>query len=143
MLKCAVRSPPSRPASPIKAPEPCPHCGNPHIATKSRRLKKLETARLYHCRAGTRAKLSKRLFLRVALCATTLCTCASSLAGGMAPYRPHRASVRRSRIHLRAGHRSLQHVSGILRARLSSVRGRESRVKGSIHENAAASPGRE
>jgi ribosomal protein S14 len=45
MFNRAVRSPPS---SPVKAPERCPHCGSPKIAAKGRRLKKLETIRLYH-----------------------------------------------------------------------------------------------
>jgi hypothetical protein len=46
MLNRAVRSPPH---SPVKPPERCPYCGSPKIATKGRRLKKLETIRLYHC----------------------------------------------------------------------------------------------
>jgi len=54
MLKHASRSLPSRPASPIKTPERCPHCASPNITTKGRRLKKLETIRLYHCRACDR-----------------------------------------------------------------------------------------
>jgi len=51
MFNRAVRSPPS---SPVKAPDRCPHCGSPKIAAKGRRLKKLETIRLYHCRACDR-----------------------------------------------------------------------------------------
>jgi hypothetical protein len=51
MFNRDVRSPPS---SPVKAPERCPHCGSPKIAAKGRRLKKLETIRLYHCRACDR-----------------------------------------------------------------------------------------
>jgi hypothetical protein len=48
----AIRSRP--PPSPVKPPERCPYCGSPKIATKGRRLKKLETVRLYHCRACDR-----------------------------------------------------------------------------------------
>ena len=49
MLNRAVRSPPSPPPSPVKPPERCPYCGSAKIAAKGRRLKKLETIRLYHC----------------------------------------------------------------------------------------------
>jgi hypothetical protein len=44
------RSPPS-PSSPVKPPERCPHCGSLKIAARGHRRKKLETVRLYHCRA--------------------------------------------------------------------------------------------
>jgi transposase-like protein len=48
MLNRAVRLPSY---SPVKPPERCPRCGSPKIAPKGRRLKKLETVRIYHCRA--------------------------------------------------------------------------------------------
>jgi hypothetical protein len=58
------RSSPSRPAgqgprpptppAPAKPPERCPHCGSPDITAKGRRNKKLETVRLYRCRACDR-----------------------------------------------------------------------------------------
>jgi transposase-like protein len=51
MLNRALRSPPP---SPVKPPERCPYCDSPKITTKGRRLKKLETVRLYHCRACDR-----------------------------------------------------------------------------------------
>jgi hypothetical protein len=51
MFNPAVRSPPS---SPVKPPERCPYCDSRKIATKARRLKKLETVRLYHCGACDR-----------------------------------------------------------------------------------------
>lgn len=51
MFNRAARSPAP---SPVKPPERCPHCGSPNITTKGRRLKKLETLRLYHCRACAR-----------------------------------------------------------------------------------------
>ena len=51
MLNSAARSPPP---SPVKPPERCPYCGSPKIATKGRRLKKLETIRLYHCQTCDR-----------------------------------------------------------------------------------------
>lgn len=41
-------------SSPVKPPERCPHCRSRDIATKGRRRKKLETVRLYHCRACDR-----------------------------------------------------------------------------------------
>lgn len=44
----------SRPASPVKPPERCPYCGSAKIAAKGSRLKKLETVRLYICRACDR-----------------------------------------------------------------------------------------
>lgn len=46
----AARPPPS----PIKAPERCLHCGSPDIAARGSRRNKLETVRLYHCRACDR-----------------------------------------------------------------------------------------
>jgi transcription elongation factor Elf1 len=44
------------PSSPVKQPERCPHCGSSKIkiTTKGRRLKKLETIRLYQCRTCDR-----------------------------------------------------------------------------------------
>ena len=42
------------PSSPVKPPERCPYCGSPRITAKGRRLKKLETVRLYICRACRR-----------------------------------------------------------------------------------------
>ena len=51
MFNRAVRSPPP---SPVKPPERCPYCGSPKIATKGRRLKKLETVSVYHCRTCDR-----------------------------------------------------------------------------------------
>jgi len=54
MPKRPSRSPPSPLSSPIKTPERCPYCGSPKIAAKGRRIKKLETIRLYHCRACDR-----------------------------------------------------------------------------------------
>jgi len=51
MFNRAVRSPPP---SPVKPPERCPHYGSPKIAAKGRRLKKLETVRLYQCHACDR-----------------------------------------------------------------------------------------
>src|ERR1700682_6548620 len=53
MLNRAASSSPPSP-SPVKPPERCPHCGSRKITTKGRRLKKLETIRLYHCRACER-----------------------------------------------------------------------------------------
>jgi transposase-like protein len=61
MLNRPVRSPPP---SPVKPPERCPHCGSPKIATKGSRLKKLETVRLYHCRACDRGFTPGPLALR-------------------------------------------------------------------------------
>jgi transcription elongation factor Elf1 len=40
--------------SPVKPPERCPHCGSVKITTRGRRLKKLETIRLYQCRTCNR-----------------------------------------------------------------------------------------
>ena len=51
MLNRAARSPP---LSPVKPPERCPYCGSPKIAAKGRRLKKLETIRIYQCKACDR-----------------------------------------------------------------------------------------
>jgi transposase-like protein len=51
MLNRAARSPPP---SPVKPPERCPYCGSPKIAAKGRRLKKLETIRIYQCKACDR-----------------------------------------------------------------------------------------
>src|ERR1700692_312807 len=51
MSKRPPRSPPS---SPIKPPERCPYCYSPNTRAKGRRLKKLETVRLYQCRACDR-----------------------------------------------------------------------------------------
>jgi transposase-like protein len=51
MSKRPARSPPS---SPIKPPERCPYCYSPNIRAKGRRLKKLETVRLYQCRVCDR-----------------------------------------------------------------------------------------
>jgi hypothetical protein len=42
------------PPAAVKPPERCPHCGSPKIAPKGSRKKKLETVRLYHCRACDR-----------------------------------------------------------------------------------------
>jgi transposase-like protein len=50
MPKRPARSPPS----PIKPPERCPYCYSPNIRAKSRRFKKLETVRIYICRACER-----------------------------------------------------------------------------------------
>lgn len=51
MLNRDARSPPP---SPVKPPERCPQCNSPKIAAKGTRRKKLETVRLYHCRACDR-----------------------------------------------------------------------------------------
>jgi hypothetical protein len=51
MLNAAPTSPPP---SPVKPPERCPHCGSPKVAPKGRRRKKLETVRIYECRACDR-----------------------------------------------------------------------------------------
>jgi len=48
------RPPRSPPSSPIKPPERCPYCYSPNIRPKGRRLKKLESVRLYICRACKR-----------------------------------------------------------------------------------------
>ena len=47
-----ARPPPS--PSPVKPPERCPDCGSPKITARGHRHKKLETIRLYHCRACNR-----------------------------------------------------------------------------------------
>jgi hypothetical protein len=52
MFNRTVRSPPP---SPVKPPERCPYCSSPKITAKGRRLKKLETVRLYNCRACDRS----------------------------------------------------------------------------------------
>jgi len=46
--------PPQLPSSEIKPPERCVHCGSPDIAPRGRRSKKLETVRIYQCRACDR-----------------------------------------------------------------------------------------
>ncbi len=51
MSKRTARSPPS---SPIKPPERCPYCYSKNIRAKGSRLKKLETVRMYICRACQR-----------------------------------------------------------------------------------------
>jgi hypothetical protein len=47
-------APAAVPDSPLKPPERCPHCGSRKIAPKGTRAKKLETIRLYICRACDR-----------------------------------------------------------------------------------------
>ena len=42
---------PTIPRLPLKAPDRCPSCNSPKIAPKGSRTKKLETVRLYRCRA--------------------------------------------------------------------------------------------
>jgi len=54
MLNGAANTRATPAPSPVKPPERCPHCGSRKITTRGRRLKKLETIRLYQCRACDR-----------------------------------------------------------------------------------------
>jgi hypothetical protein len=54
MLNRAANSLATPAPSPVKPPECCPHCGSRKITTRGRRLKKLETIRLYQCGACNR-----------------------------------------------------------------------------------------
>jgi hypothetical protein len=54
MLNHAANTPATPSPSPVKPPERCPDCGSPKITTRGRRLKKLETIRIYQCRACDR-----------------------------------------------------------------------------------------